>query len=72
MWPRTVTGRCRLVLALSPVIVPFYLLISILACVFYAVEEFVLAVMESLAHDWRFWYREVYRPARYGSVHDPE
>lgn len=64
------TTRARIVLALMPLILPLNFLWWIV-CAFGAAgqtwwETFRFGARDTL----RFWYREVYRPARHGSVWD--
>jgi hypothetical protein len=64
------TARARIVLALTPLLVPVSLLWW-LVCAFGAAGQAWWETFSLGARDtFRFWYRDVYRPARYGSVWD--
>lgn len=66
------TRRCRIALVLIPIWLP----LLIVAALFNAIFDGFWHVGESLGLGYReiqwFIYRDVYRPARYGSVHDKE
>ena len=55
---------------LFPVIEAYFLVLNLAWALISAGKVFVGTLVEMFDDDRRFWYREVYRPARYGSVYD--
>lgn len=66
------TNRVRLVLVLmlSPFLLPVSLALWIVAASRAAARAWLMAFVSEARETTGFWYREVYRPARYGSVWD--
>jgi len=64
------TNRCRLMLALSPIVIPLSLFYLLGCAAVDAAKAFVSTVTDGIGYYRDWWYREVYRPARYGSVWD--
>lgn len=64
------TGRARVALCLAPIVLPFAIAGSLGGALRDAVAAFVESMKARAQEGWHFWYRDVYRVARYGSVHD--
>lgn len=64
------TWRCRLILLTAPVLFPAQVVTDLVFACLNGAREFGSSLNRDLADDVRWWYRYVYRPARYGSVHD--
>lgn len=62
------TNRARVLLLLTPIILPLAFLVDGLGAIPYALKEWwSVSGWNTTAIEW---YRDVYRPARYGSVWD--
>lgn len=64
------TNRCRILLMLSPIIVPVELAFYVLASIWDGAGHVGELLAESIDSAARDWYWSVYRPARYGHVAD--
>lgn len=57
-------------MALSPLLAPIYLIIFVCLALYDTLPDLRDRVRWAWNEWWFFWYRDVYRVARYGSVHD--
>lgn len=64
------TKRARIALLATPVIVVWFLCALVIGVVWYGLKEAAKAGREIVQGWWQFWYRDIYRVARYGSVRD--
>lgn len=67
-WSYTTTARIQL--AVSPLLMLLLLVLSLCEAVKRALLEFGSTLVSQVRDDCRWWYRDVYRPARHGSVWD--
>jgi hypothetical protein len=70
LFPLSATNRARVVLMLAPVVVPLSVAWWIVCAFGAAGQAWWETFRYGLSDTLRFWYRYVYRPARYGSVFD--